>query len=168
MSEPLIYPWDAETKVALAPRAPQLDQRATKLVGEARYMPAPNTSDEAPPKPKKGYVVKRIDGAWVQDQDHRGETVYDKETGAEREIGDTDIGIPKGMTTEKPGAFDKWDEKRGRWTEDASLKAEHDLETRRAEAQEAARLRVARVDAGDVSAADIAIALGLREHAVSE
>lgn len=168
MSEPLIYPWDVETKVQLPPRRPQLDQRATKLAGAPRYMPCACATEEAPPKAKASHVVQRIDGVWVQVQHRRGETVYDKATGAARKIGDNEIGVPDSMTTLEPGLFDKWDEKRGRWAEDASLKAAHELDARRAEAQEAARQRVANVDATDISPMDLAIVLGLREPSVSE
>lgn len=165
MTEKLIYPWDAETGVALPARAPQLDKRETVLAGEPVYMPCACATDEAAPEPETAHVVQRIGNAWVQTAHYRGVTVYDKETGAERKIGDNEIGIPESMTTGKPGPADKWDVEQDRWAEDDALKAEIEAQAARVEGQEAARQRVATADAADVSQADIAIALGLREPA---
>lgn len=155
MPKPLVYPWDKDSKVSLPARVPQLDQRATKLAGAPRYMPGPNTTDEKPPKAKTGHVVKRIDGAWVQVKHHRGETVYDKESGTKRKIGDGETGVPDGMTLKKPGAVDKWDKASGAWKKDPARQAEIDKEAARGVAVAAARERVI------ANSPDIAIVLGL-------
>lgn len=168
MSEQLSYPWDAETKVALPPRVPQLDQRATKLAGAPRYMPNPFATGEAPPLAEKGHIVRRAAGAWVQVPHRRGETVYDKATGAERKIDDQEIGVPKGMTTLKPGPAEKWDEKSGEWAKNEARAVEMAEETAREQARQAALERVKSAMPDEVSATDVAIVLGLRAPPVAE
>lgn len=159
MSDKLIYPWDAETKLALPPRVPQLDQRASKKAGRPAYMPCACSTDEAPPVADNGCAVCRKDGAWVQVEHHRGKTIYDMATCAERKVGDTEVGVPEGMTMKKPGPVDKWDERSDGWKEDLELKAEIDKQATRAKAVQEAEARIIS------NSPDIAIVLGLIDPA---
>ena len=69
-----------------------------------------------PPSPQPGYTRCWRDGAWVQVEDHRGQTVYSTEDG--REIVIQELGpLPDNVTTEpRPSPFHRWQD--GQWVED--------------------------------------------------
>lgn len=156
-----IWNYDARTKTLLpgGPRQAQVvwNRRGLKVGDPKRYAMPANSTPVAPPDEQAGYVRCFIVGAWVQVRHHRGETVYDVATGAARNIKDTEIGVPAGMTLEKPGPADKWDGQNKQWSEDAAKKAAIDKEADRVAAVEAAQARVVAANP------DLAIALGIIE-----
>lgn len=119
--------WELDpTTMTLLPGGPRQAQvpwnrRSLPADDPKRYAMPANATPIAPPAEQQGYKRSFIDGAWTQVEDHVGETVYDKATGAPRKI--KDLGpLPDGVTTLAPGPFDTWDDVAG-WTEDAAARA---------------------------------------------
>ncbi len=84
-----------------------------------------NTTMTPPPEVTTGMVATFKDGDWVQEEDHRGETVYstdDQSSVLVSKIGD----YPDGFTPIKPATvYDKWDGTK--WETDGDAKKERDI-----------------------------------------
>ncbi|BAQ16094.1 hypothetical protein [Methyloceanibacter caenitepidi] len=93
----------------------------------------PSLTSVPAPEPRKGYERifhrDRDPQKWTYEENHDGETVYDKQTGARvvLKIGKNRYlkygPIPDSFTAEKPsGPYDTFDAETGKWVEDAALK----------------------------------------------
>ncbi|MGH6736552.1 MAG: tail fiber assembly protein [Methyloceanibacter sp.] len=157
-----IYLFDPETGEFAGSMQAKRDRFGTELLPGPHH--ASRTLD-APPEFAPGHVVCRKDGVWVQVEDHRGETVYATADGTEREIKDLGA-LPDDVTAAKPGVHDTWDERRGAWAEDAERRATSERQALIEAARAAAAERVATSPSGEISAEDLAVAVGLREPAL--
>ncbi|WP_239349830.1 tail fiber assembly protein [Snodgrassella communis] len=92
------------------------------LVGNGHYL-IPGLCIEADePKFKAGYIAQWTGESWQYIEDHRGESVYIKETGQEIKISEPGE-LPKTVTTTPyPDSFHHWSEKENKWV--MSLEAE--------------------------------------------
>ena len=114
-----IYKFDPETGEYAGTMLANVDSFGDEL------LPPPNHKSrtlEAPPSADIGRAVCRINGVWVQVEDHRGKVVYSTENGTEREI--SDLGpLPVNVTTEpRPNQWHNWDVGTGAWVEDTVAK----------------------------------------------
>lgn len=138
MKAPTVYLYDRDTGELLGAhpaRESPLEPGVYLCPGHATF--------EKPPKCKKGHCAVWRDGAWREEEDWRGATVYRTSDGGEEKV--TALGpLPEGLTpAPRPSRFHVWDG--AGWAEDAAAKAA-------AEAEEAVR---ATIDA-DADAAALA------------
>lgn len=90
-----------------------------------------NSTTIQPPEATSGNAIVFVDGAWTVERDHRGETVYDTDTGNAVEI--ATIGdYPDNVTTLKPSTdWDKWNGTA--WVTDTSAQITAEIATAEAE-----------------------------------
>lgn len=128
MGAPAIYHYDPDTGELIGEGSADPDPVATVRAGEPRYFgpPAQATSDP-PPAPQEGFARCYRDGAWLQIEDRRGDTVYDTRTGLEVEPHKIPLGpLPAGMTrSARPSELHVWQD--GAWIEDAARKAQAEM-----------------------------------------
>ena len=68
------------------------------------------------PELKAGYIPQWLGNAWKYIEDHRGETVYSKQTGERVDI--LELGaLPDDVTTQAPLPYSEWSEKAETWIE---------------------------------------------------
>ncbi|MBP5857302.1 DUF4376 domain-containing protein [Marivibrio halodurans] len=79
MTTKTVYQTDADGYL-LAPLV--LDASDRDPMEPARWLLPAGAVEEAPPEPQSGAIARWTGSAWEQIEDHRGETVYDQETGA--------------------------------------------------------------------------------------
>jgi len=72
--------------------------------------------DAKEPEQKNGFIPLWLGNVWKYIEDHRGETVYDKETGSPRIISELGL-LPDDVTTQPPLPYSEWSEKAGKWIE---------------------------------------------------
>lgn len=124
-----VYNYDGDTREFLSSTVEYL------AIGVG--LPA-NSCIDAPGESKEGFAICRTADftAWEYVADHRGETVYDTETG-ESEIVSLPGDYPEGTTTLKPATpYDTWNG--SEWVTDTE--AQHAAEVEAAEQQKAALL----------------------------
>ncbi len=87
--------------------------KQTEFIAKGTGLPANCYLDEPPPA-KDGFVVMRQADKWTYIENHKGETVYNTETGEEIEI--TELGeLPENVTTEpRPSQYHTFT--KGKWT----------------------------------------------------
>ena len=68
------------------------------------------------PELKAGYIPQWLGNAWKYIEDHRGETVYSKQTGEHIRISELGA-LPDDVTTQAPLPYSEWSEKAGTWIE---------------------------------------------------
>ncbi len=83
-----------------------------------KFLNKPYTTTEEPLQEKEGYVVKFNGNKWEYVKDNRGEIYYCTETKSEKRITDLGQEIEPTWVKDKPGQFDKWDNKKKQWIED--------------------------------------------------
>ncbi|HBS9517781.1 TPA: tail fiber assembly protein [Klebsiella pneumoniae] len=119
-----VYNYDGETREFLS--------TSTEFLAVGVGIPA-NSCTDVPVDEKAGFAICRTVGldGWDYVTDHRGETVYDTETGKPFEI--TGLGdYPDNVNTIKPlTPYDKWDGEK--WVTDTE--AQHSAAVEAAEAQ---------------------------------
>lgn len=68
------------------------------------------------PELKAGYIPQWLGNAWKYIEDHRGETIYSKQTGERVDI--LELGaLPDDVTTQAPLPYSEWSEKAETWIE---------------------------------------------------
>ncbi|PIT38555.1 tail fiber assembly protein [Snodgrassella alvi] len=76
------------------------------------------------PEFKAGYIAQWTGESWQHIEDHRGETVYSKETGQEIKISEAGE-LPKTVTTiPRSDSFYQWSEKENNWIMSPEAKAQ--------------------------------------------
>ncbi|BAQ18292.1 hypothetical protein [Methyloceanibacter caenitepidi] len=162
-----IYRYHPETGAYLSEYDAKVREDGSPILPETGHQ---SLTGVPAPEPQKGYmrVFDRAAQSWRYEENHHKHTVYDKETGVAvvLKIGKTSYPkygpIPEGYTAKKPPSRHvKFDRRVGDWVEDETLKAQ---EQRRVSAEEGAfrRIAAAKSDA-EITAADVALALGLRK-----
>lgn len=68
------------------------------------------------PELKAGYIPQWFGNVWKYIEDHRGETVYSKQTGERIRISELGV-LPDDVTTQAPLPYSEWSEKAGAWIE---------------------------------------------------
>ena len=114
----VVFNYDSETREILS--------STTEYIPVGVGLPA-NACTDAPPEGKDGFVVCRTiaDDSWEYLADHRGETVWNTETGEPVEI-TLPGGYPAGTTTIEPATpYDTWDGEQ--WVTDEAAKSVADV-----------------------------------------
>lgn len=129
----VVYNYDGETREYIS--------ESTEYLAAGVGIPA-NSCLDAPGAHKAGYAIRRSENlnSWEYTPDHRGETVYNTDTGNTEEI--TTLGdYPKNTTTIAPSTpYDKWDGEK--WVTD--INAQHVAEVEAAEQQKSVQLLFAK------------------------
>lgn len=68
------------------------------------------------PELKAGYIPQWLGNVWKYIEDHRGETVYSKQTGERIRISELGV-LPDDVTTQAPLPYSEWSEKAETWIE---------------------------------------------------
>ncbi|AHN27899.1 MULTISPECIES: hypothetical protein [Snodgrassella] len=68
------------------------------------------------PELKAGYIPQWLGNVWKYIEDHRGETVYSKQTGERIRISELGV-LPDDVTTQAPLPYSEWLEKAETWIE---------------------------------------------------
>lgn len=68
------------------------------------------------PELKAGYIPQWLGNAWKYIEDHRGETIYSKQTGERVDILEL-VALPDDVTTQAPLPYSEWSEKAETWIE---------------------------------------------------
>ena len=68
------------------------------------------------PELKAGYIPQWLGNVWKYIEDHRGETVYSKQTGERIRISELGA-LPNDVTTQAPLPYSEWSEKAETWIE---------------------------------------------------
>lgn len=68
------------------------------------------------PELKAGYIPQWLGNVWKYIEDHRGETVYSKQTGERIRISELGV-LPDDVTTQAPLPYSEWSEKTETWIE---------------------------------------------------
>lgn len=68
------------------------------------------------PELKAGYIPQWLGNVWKYIEDHRGETVYSKQTGERIRISELGV-LPDDVTTHAPLPYSEWSEKAETWIE---------------------------------------------------
>ncbi|WP_461209912.1 hypothetical protein [Desulfocurvus sp. DL9XJH121] len=112
-----IYNYDPDSGEYLGESAARLDPKESVAQGQDVYLTPANATTEAPPEAVAGYARCYVSGAWVQVEDHRGETYYSTATGEAVTI--EDLGpLPGEITDTAPGEQQIWDAAAGAWVDD--------------------------------------------------
>ncbi|SCZ29282.1 virus tail fibre assembly protein, lambda gpK [Enterobacter hormaechei] len=114
----VVFNYDSETREILS--------STTEYIPVGVGLPA-NACTDAPPEGKDGFVVCRTiaDDSWEYLADHRGETVWNTETGEPVEI-TLPGGYPAGTTTVAPATpYDAWNGEQ--WVTDENAKIAADV-----------------------------------------
>ena len=103
----IIYNYDKFTTEFISEREATLDPMATKRKGENVYTIPLYATDIVPLEPKEGFAICFNGATWEYREDHRGLTVYDKQTLEPIKI--KDIGkIPNNVLLEIPKSDDEY------------------------------------------------------------
>lgn len=116
----VVFNYDSETREILS--------STIEYIPVGVRLPA-NACTDAPPEGKDGFVVCRTiaDDSWEYLADHRGETVWNTETGEPVEI-TLPGGYPAGTTTIEPATpYDTWDGEQ--WVTDEAAKIAADVKS---------------------------------------
>ncbi|PIT50714.1 hypothetical protein [Snodgrassella communis] len=110
------------------------------------------------PQPKKGYIAQWTGDNWQYIEDHRGETVYSKETGEVIAIDEPGV-LPATVTTMPcPDIYHQWSEKANNWVEKADA-AQLRLQNKRSTAGTLSRMQML---------SQLEISLGTKKDALIE
>jgi len=101
-------------------------------VSAGTSLPACAFLDEPPPQ-QPGKAIVRHNDSWMQVEDHRGQTAYDKQS--RQPVSIAVLGeLPAHLTMQQPSSqCDAWDEAQGAWVKDAD--AEQAMRQQQAETQ---------------------------------
>jgi hypothetical protein len=107
----------------------QSEARESPLDPGEYLIPAHATATP-PPNAAPGFAAVWIGESWETLEDHRGQTVYDRQTGRARVI-DALGPVPEDVTNDAPGMYQMWDSTEKAWTLDpaqasAAVRAERD------------------------------------------
>ena len=82
------------------------------------------------PELKAGYIPQWLGNVWKYIEDHRGETVYSKQTSERIRISELGV-LPDDVTTQAPLPYSEWSEKAETWIEVSNADELHLLDKRK-------------------------------------